>query len=56
MKKIYIKPQIEVSQIETETFLCQSGIEDDFVNETITDQTQILSKDKKYDIWGLDED
>lgn len=58
MKKIYIQPQIEINNIETESFLCSSGdgIEEEFLQgETITRQDQFLSKDKKYDIWDMDE-
>lgn len=58
MKKIYIQPQIEINNIETESFLCSSGdgIEEEFLQgETIINEYQILSKDKKYDIWDMDE-
>lgn len=55
MKK-YIKPQIEVQEIETESFLCASFGDALDKSNTITDQTEILSKDQKYDIWGLGDD
>ena len=57
MKKKYIQPQIEINKIETESFLCSSdGIEEEFLQgKTITSQDQILSKDKKFDIWDMDE-
>lgn len=55
MKARYIKPQMTVSDIETESFLCNS-IEGNIQNEEISG-TQILSKDVKgYDIWGFDDD
>lgn len=54
--KRYIKPQITVNNIETESFLC-SSLEDEIQHNEEIKGTQILSKDVKvYDIWGLDED
>lgn len=56
MKKSYIQPLIEVRQIAIEKFLCVSGVEQDFVDETINEPTQILSKQSNYDVWADDEE
>lgn len=55
--KRYIKPQIEVTNIETEEMLCTSGtMSEDFLNDDITGSDQILSKDNKGGVWGFDDD
>lgn len=55
--KRYIKPQIEVTNIETEEMLCTSGtVSNDFLDKDITSSDQILSKDNQGGVWGLDDD
>lgn len=57
MKK-YIKPQIEVTTMETMEMLCESGngISNKMLENKITNSNDILSKDYKQSIWGYDED
>lgn len=58
MKK-YIKPQTKVTIIETMEMLCQSGednISKDYFKKPITNSGDILSKEYKENIWGLDDD
>lgn len=58
MKK-YIKPQIEVSNIELGSIICASdvpGVEPTISTTTIKDKEDILSKDFAFDDdWGYEE-
>lgn len=54
MKK-YIKPQIEVADIETESFLCASDVEETLIQDEITESNEILSKENHGSIWDLDD-
>jgi hypothetical protein len=58
MMKTYMKPQIDVRQIEIESMICTSGIFDSALNEdnTITSADQILSKKNSFDLWTDEED
>lgn len=51
---MYIQPEIEIQIVKTESLLSSSGgdgVASDFIQEEITDQTQILSKEHKFDVW-----
>lgn len=55
MKK-YIKPQIEVSNIEVESLLNGASISYSISNEEVTDEKNILSKEYAFeDDWGYEE-
>lgn len=58
MKK-YIKPQIEVSNIEVESLLTNTSLSNSISydsNEEITDEKYILSKEYSFeDDWGYEE-
>lgn len=56
MKK-YIKPQIEVSNIEVESLLTNtSNFSNKFSDEEITNEKNILSKEYSFeDDWGYEE-
>ncbi len=58
MKK-YIKPQIEVSNIELGSIICASdvpGVEPTISTTTIKDKDNILSKEYSFeDDWGYEE-
>lgn len=56
MKKTYKQPLVEVANIATEQILCAASIEGQLQSdETITEQTQILSKGNDYDLWEEEE-
>ena len=55
MKK-YIKPQIDVSNIEVESLLNGTSFGYSISNEEITDEKNILSKEYAFeDDWGYEE-
>ena len=55
MKK-YIKPQIEVSNIEVESLLNGASISNKISDVEITDEKYILSKEYSFeDDWGYEE-
>lgn len=57
MKKMYVQPEIEITRIVSESFLSASGenISSDFMQDKITDQNQILSKEHKFDVWDTED-
>ena len=55
--KTYMKPQIDVRQIEIESMICTSDNFDSALNEdnTINSADQILSKKNNFDLWADEE-
>ncbi len=54
---MYVQPEIEITRIVSGSFLSASGgdIASDFIQDEITDQNQILSKEHKIDVWDTED-
>ena len=54
---MYVQPEIEITRIVSESVLSVSGenISSDFMQDEITDQNQILSKEHKIDVWDTED-
>lgn len=56
-KKIYEKPTVAVTAIETENFCAASGLSDSLNSTTEIKGSDMLSKEHQgFDVWGGDEE
>ena len=59
MEKKYIKPEIQVVEVELQPMMAASSVGDDTLGVSMeeTDNNNALSKEHngRFDIWGLDE-